>query len=406
MSASVSGSIQPATVRRPYRVAVIGFGIAGAATATLLARAGHSVMLLERAPQVGPIGAGLLLQPSGQLVLQRMGLLDRVIAGAAPIEELHAVRRDGRELIRLPYRDFEPGMRAYGVHRGSLFTALREAVESQAIDVRLGCEVTGYVVRDDRVYLTDADRREHGPFDFVIAADGSRSALRKQSGLRHRVMTYDHGALWATGPCTAVRDKLYQVCRGTRNLLGIVPIGGGRCSLYWGVPFRELSAVMTRGLAPLKEELVKFCPESREILDSITDLRQLVYTTYRHVWMPRWFNRHVLFLGDSAHAMSPHLGQGGSIALLDAWTFADCVNRAPDYLSAFRLYRRRRADHVRYYSAITLTLSPFFQGDGRLKAKWRDFALPIMPRLPWVRRQMLMTMCGLKSGWLGGRLAI
>lgn len=391
---------------RRSRVGVVGFGIAGAAVSTLLAKFGHSVTLIERAPRVGPIGAGLLLQPSGQLVLQRMGLLDRVIADAAPIEELHAVRRDGRELIRLPYRDFEPGIRAYGVHRGSLFTALREAVESQPVDVRLGCEVTGYIVRDDRVFLLDAERREHGPFDFVIAADGSRSALRKQSGLRQWVMTYDHGALWATGPCTAVRDKLYQVCQRTRHLLGIVPIGGGRCSLYWGLPFRELSATMHRGLPALKQELAAFCPESREILDSITDLRQLVYTTYRHVWMPRWFNRHVLFLGDSAHAMSPHLGQGGSIALLDAWTFADCVNHASDRFSAFRLYRRRRAAYVRYYSAITFILSPFFQGDGRLKAIWRDFALPIMPQLPWVRGQMLMTMCGLKSGWLGGRLKI
>jgi 2-polyprenyl-6-methoxyphenol hydroxylase-like FAD-dependent oxidoreductase len=391
---------------RHYHIGVVGFGIAGAAVSTLLAKSGHSVTLLERAPKVGPIGAGLLLQPSGQRVLQRMGLLDRVVAGAAPIEELHAVRRDGRELIRLPYRDFEPGMRAYGVHRGSLFTALQQAVESQLIDVRLGCEVAGYVVRDDRAYLFDAERREHGPFDFVIAADGSRSALRDQSGLPHRVLTYDHGALWATGPSTAVRDKLYQVCQGTRQLLGIVPIGGGRCTLYWGVPFRELSAVMHRGLSALKQELTAFCPESHEILDSITDLRQLVYTTYRHVWMRRWFNRHMLFLGDSAHAMSPHLGQGGSIALLDAWTFADCVNRAPGHLSAFRLYRRMRAAYVRYYSAITFILSPFFQGDGRLKAMWRDFALPIMPRLPWVRGQMLMTMCGLKSGWLGGPLTI
>jgi 2-polyprenyl-6-methoxyphenol hydroxylase-like FAD-dependent oxidoreductase len=391
---------------RRYRVGIVGFGIAGAAVSTLLAKSGHSVTLLERAPKVGPIGAGLLLQPSGQLVLQRMGLLDRVIANAAPIEELHALRRDGRELIRLPYREFESGMRAYGVHRGSLFTALQEAVESQPVDVRLGCEVAAYVVRENRVYLLDANGDEHGPFEFVIAADGSRSALRKQSGLRHRVMTYDHGALWATGPCTAIRDKLYQVCQGTRHLLGIVPIGGGRCSLYWGLPFRELSAVMHQGLLALKQELAAFCPEAREILDSITDLRQLVYTTYRHVWMSRWFNRHVLFLGDSAHAMSPHLGQGGSIALLDAWTFADCINRTPDHLSAFRLYRRRRAAYVRYYSAITLILSPFFQGDGRLKALWRDFALPIMPRLPWVRGQMLMTMCGLKSGWLGGRLKI
>ncbi len=389
---------------RQYRIGVVGFGIAGATAASLLARSGHFVTLLERATSVGPIGAGLLLQPSGQAVLRRIGLLERVVADAAPIEELHAIRSDGRDLIRLPYRDFEPGYRAYGVHRGVLFSLLREAVEAQPIDVRLGCEVTTHRIRDDRVYLIDKSKCEHGPFDFVVAADGSRSALRQTSGLPFRVIEYDHGALWARGPCHSIRDKLYQVCRGTRNLLGILPIGYGRCSLYWGVPCRELDTLLQRGLGKLKGELVAFCPESRELLDSITDARQLVFTTYRHVWMPRWFNRYLLFLGDSAHAMSPHLGQGGSLALLDAWTLADCVNRTPDHFSAFRLYRRMRAAHIRYYSAITLILSPFFQGDGWLRAKWRDFALPIMPRLPWIRGQMLMTMCGLKNGWLGGRL--
>ncbi len=392
--------------RRRYRIGIVGFGIAGAAAAHLLARSGHSVTLLERAPRVGPIGAGLLLQPAGQAVLRRMGLLDRIIADGAPIEELHAVHADGRTLIRVPYAEFEPGCRAYGVHRGVVFTALRDAVASQAIDVRLGEAVTGLSIRDDRVILTTAARAEHGPFDFVIAADGSRSTVRGLSGLRSWVMPYDHGALWATAPCDAVRDKLYQVVRGTRYLLGVLPIGGGQCSLYWGLPERELAAVRSRGLDALKGELIAFCPETRSLLDSIHSFDQLVYTTYRHVWMPRWFTRHVLVLGDAAHAMSPHLGQGGSIALLDAWTLAECLDHAGDHLSAFRLYRRRRAAHVRYYSAVTFLLSPFFQGDSVWKAAWRNLALPGMSRLPWVRGQMLLTMTGLKNGWLGGRLRV
>ena len=111
---------------RRYRIGVVGFGIAGAAAATLLAKSRHFVTLMERAVQVGPIGAGLLLQPSGQAVLRRMGLLSRVLSSAASIEELHAVRIDGRTLIRLPYGEFEDGCRAYGVHRGVLFSVLRQ----------------------------------------------------------------------------------------------------------------------------------------------------------------------------------------------------------------------------------------------------------------------------------------
>src|SRR5437660_11331107 len=111
---------------RRFRVGVVGFGMSGAATAYLLARDGHAVTLIERATDVGPIGAGVLLQCSGQAVLKHLGILDRVLAHAAPIEELHARHaHGGRTLVRTRYGDYAPGFRAYGVHRGVLFNALR-----------------------------------------------------------------------------------------------------------------------------------------------------------------------------------------------------------------------------------------------------------------------------------------
>jgi 2-polyprenyl-6-methoxyphenol hydroxylase-like FAD-dependent oxidoreductase len=82
---------------RVYRVGVVGMGVAGATIASLMARSGHDVTLFERVPRVGPMGAGILLQPSGQWVLDRLGLLDRVAEHAETIEELHAItNRAGR----------------------------------------------------------------------------------------------------------------------------------------------------------------------------------------------------------------------------------------------------------------------------------------------------------------------
>src|SRR5262245_23545457 len=126
---------------RRYRVGIVGFGVAGATTAYLLARDGHQVTLIERAPVVEPIGAGVLLQCSGQEVLRHLGLLDHVLAHAAPIDELYARHTSGRTLVRNKYGDYAPGFRAYGVHRGVLFDALRKLVETQPVDVRLGREI-------------------------------------------------------------------------------------------------------------------------------------------------------------------------------------------------------------------------------------------------------------------------
>jgi 2-polyprenyl-6-methoxyphenol hydroxylase-like FAD-dependent oxidoreductase len=111
-----------------YHVGITGFGIAGGALAILLARAGHKVTLIERALQVGPVGAGFLLQPSGQRVLKRIGLLENIAAQSEPLHGLHAFKASGGTLVHLRYKGAGPNLHAYGVHRGLLFETLHQAV--------------------------------------------------------------------------------------------------------------------------------------------------------------------------------------------------------------------------------------------------------------------------------------
>ena len=304
---------------RPYRVGVVGFGVAGAATAYLLARDGYRVSLVERAPIVEPVGAGVLLQMSGQAVLRHLGVLDEVLAHAAPIEELYARHDTGGTLIRTRYADYYPEARAYGVHRGVLFRVLHGLVGTQPVDVQLGCEVTGRESGPNgEVFLTDKRGGRHGPFDFVVAADGSRSRLRTLCGFRASVTEYAHGTLWATIPCTSIRGHLLQVVRGNHYLFGLLPLGDGLASLYWGLPVREFAHVRARGLERLKDEILAFAPEAAEPLECVHDFEQVLFTSYRHVHLRRRFDARTLFVGDAAHAMSPHLGQGINLALVDA----------------------------------------------------------------------------------------
>ena len=109
------------------RVGIVGAGTAGLATAALLARAGDAVEILERAPSPGPVGAGLLLQPTGQAVLARLGVLDEVLAGAARIERVVGTTIAGKRFMDLRYPGETFGL---GVHRGALFAALRGAARA------------------------------------------------------------------------------------------------------------------------------------------------------------------------------------------------------------------------------------------------------------------------------------
>jgi 2-polyprenyl-6-methoxyphenol hydroxylase-like FAD-dependent oxidoreductase len=395
-------------MRRPFRVGIVGFGMAGATTAYLLARDGHQVTLIERAPEVGPIGAGVLLQCSGQEVLRHLGVLDHVLAHAAPIEELYARHaKNGRTLVRNKYGDYAPGYRAYGVHRGVLFNALRKLVESQPVDMRLGCEI---VSREStpggEVKLVDIGGTRHGPFDCVICGDGSRSQLREVFGFKASVLKYDHGTLWVTVPGAGVPGKLLQVVRGTKQLFGLLPLGDGFVSVYWGLPNRDFDAVKARGLDALKEEILAFAPEAAEPLACLQDFDQLLHTAYQHVYMRKRHDDRVIFIGDAAHAMSPHLGQGINIAMVDAWRLAACLREAATPAEAFAAFRKKQRGYVRYYATVTWFLSPFFQSDWRVLGWGRDIALSMLPWIPIVRRQMLLTVTGLKGGFLKGKMTV
>src|SRR5262249_47589014 len=294
------------------------------------------------------------------------GVLESVTARAAPLDELDARHVNGKTLLRTRYADFEPGCRAYGVHRGVLFNVLSDLVRSQAVDIRPGCEVTGREVRPGgEVFLDDACGRKHGPFDFVIAADGSRSRLREACGLRASVTKYPHGTLWVITPGAGLPGKLLQVVRGNRFLFGLLPLGDGLVTLYWGLPLDQFDQLQRRGLDALKREILAFSPEAAGVLDLLVDFKQLLLTSYQHVHVPRWYDRWTVFLGDACHAMSPHLGQGINLALVDAWRFAACLRAAPSPQAAFQAFQEAQRAYIRYYATATYLLSPCFQSDER-----------------------------------------
>lgn len=390
-----------------YRIGVVGMGMAGATVSHLLARLGHRVTVLEQAVRLSPIGAGVILQPSGQAVLERLGVREAVQARAAPIDELHVRHRDGRTLLRSQYGDYAPGCRAYGIHRGVLFQAVYALARESGVTIHPSCEIVRREIRPNgEVFLQDGCGQMHGPFDFILGTDGARSRLRDACQLPAFITPYNYGAFWAITPGTGIPGKLLQVVGGNRWLFGLVPLGEGLVTIYWGVRLQDYEAVRTRGLEALKDEIRAFCPESDAVLEHLFDWDQLLFTTYQHVSQRRWYDAHTLFLGDACHAMSPHLGQGINIALLDAWYFARALHSAPTPHAAFAAYWRVRRVNVNYYATITYLLSPFFQSDWSLLGWGRDWVLPLLPHLPWVKRQMLLTMCGLKGGLLRGPLSL
>ena len=416
---------------RPLDVGIIGAGTAGSAAALFLARQGHRVTVYERVPQPGPVGAGITLQPTGQHVLHRLGLLDAVVARGARIDELRCETPAGRAIVALTYRTFGEGFFGLGLHRGVLFEALFGAVEATpAITLRTGVELVDLAragdpgrqtVRGPRGrFLVDKEGRLHGPHELVVVADGARSQFRDDTHTSKRVTPYPWGALWfvARDPRGEGSSLLHQICDGTSRFLGLLPTGRGPgaaeaqlVSLFWSLRADAVAAWRRRGLAPWKEELLAIGRAAGDVLpavlDQIEDPAQVLFAAYHDVVMHRWATRDVVYLGDAAHATSPQLGQGANLALWDAMVLADALGAEErDLARALDAYSRAREDHLGFYQVATRWLTPFFQSDHTWLGPLRDLGMPLAGRVPFASRLMTMSMLGVVSGFRLGSLAL
>jgi len=381
------------------KIAIVGGGIAGTASAWLLSQQGHRVTLFEQAPKCGPVGAGILLQPSGKAVLQRMGLLEGIAARSDQIDRLHARHRHGKTLVHLRYERVAPGLHGLGVRRGLLFEKLLEGCRQSQVEVREGHQVVDYQEHASHISLQHLGK-DLGQFDLLVAADGSKSRLRQHCGWPNQVFEYPDAAVWLIGPWTSERDSLTQWVDRDGRLVGILPVGENLCSFFWGLKTDAWPATQAAGIGAWKTSVVDFLPQAEEIVADVDSIDQLTFATYRSARMRHMTAGRVVFIGDAAHATSPHLGQGLNLALQDAEILAKHLTPDADPTVALQQYEAERRAVVQFYSRLTAFLTPYFQTANPILQFGRDCALPVMPHLPWVGKQMVLTMAGLKTGWL------
>ena len=404
----------------PGRIAVAGGGVAGCAAAILLRAQGHDVTLFEAVADPRPVGAGLLLQPTGQAILRRLGLLDEVLAHGAPVQRLFGDNASGRTVLNLDYGRFAPGCFGLGIQRGTLFGLLWRRMVAAGTTVRLATAVEGLAQDDDGVALTGADGAALGRFDALILANGSFSKLRAGMRVPQSQAPFPWGALWAVLPAPPgfAPVELRQRFRSAREMVGLMPVGRALdapaaeprgINFFWSLPLAEVPAWQAEGLPAWKARVCALMPQCAPLLESVTAPEQLRVARYADVWMARWHDRRVLAIGDAAHGMSPQLGQGANMALIDAWVLAHCVRAATTpagaaWGEAFARYSGERRPHLRFYQRSSVALTPLFQSHGRLAPWLRDLFFGRPGQWSWVHRHSVAALAGMKTGWVSGRI--
>ncbi len=388
------------------RIAVIGYGTAGQALAILLTRDGHEVEIFERVPTPGPVGAGFLLQPSGLQVLWQMGLLDAVRAHAAPVHRLYGDTPCERAVMDMGYGGLDARLHGLGMQRGALFALLEEA-RAGAGHLHVGTAIDTVDSAQGRV--RDAQGRWHGPFDLVVAADGAASTLRGTvEGGTALDRVYPWGALWCLLPAEdwPHMQELRQRYVAARKMIGLLPVGTRpgddtpRLSFFWSLPRSDFERWQQDGMAPWLQELHALWPQASARFDHLRDASQLARAVYRDAVMKRWHHGRLVLAGDAAHSMSPQLGQGVNMALIDALALRDAL-RSHRGEAALQAYQAQRRAHVAVYQRWSRWLTPLFQSDRDLWARARDVLLGPMGRMPGGRGHMLRVLSGTQHGWFG-----
>jgi 2-polyprenyl-6-methoxyphenol hydroxylase-like FAD-dependent oxidoreductase len=291
-------------------VIVVGAGIGGLSAAIGLREAGHEAVVLEQAPRIEPVGAGITLFANAMQALERLGARDAVAARGAAAQRSAILTSDGRVLAEVP-RDLLDG--AVALHRADLHEVLAEF--AGAGTVQLDVKVQAIEQDADGVVVRDHDGHEHRA-DLVVGADGLHSVVR--GTISKAKPKYGGYTAWR-----GVASKSFEAGRlteswGTGERFGLVDIGR---RTYWFATknAKEGEADEPGGRkAELQRRFASWHEPIAAALDATHDHAILRNDVYHLAPLSNWHRGRVVLLGDAAHAATPGVGQGAAQAIEDA----------------------------------------------------------------------------------------
>ena len=340
------------------KILIVGGGIGGLSIARELALRRLPCTVLERAPQLNPVGAGIIMNPNAMAVLERNGLADEVRSDSWPYLTRETRDRRGRLLATRDYRPlYESGKLSQGalVHRAHLLEVLYRSLPRGTVS--FGKTATA------------ADFSGH---ELVIGADGIHSQVRRElfsdkgGGSPPRYMGYRSHRLIMDN-VAGVRCFTEYLGRGQR--IGLVPISGSR--LYVWTTFNSPRAA--RPEPDIRRMFAQFTDEKvQRLFEALPPAQSIITTEIEELWLEDWFREKTVLLGDAAHAMTPNIGQGAGMAMEDAAVLAEELASGVEIEHALSNYARRRKPRVEAVMRISRAVGEDGQRSGALSCWLRN----------------------------------
>lgn len=338
-------------------VAVVGGGMGGLAAAVALSRRGISVAVYEQSGALREVGAGVFIYPNSLRQMERMGLGDALArVGAKVGAGSEYYRMDGSVVGKILTTDSSGWNGMYGMHRADILKVLADALPASAIHTGHRC--IGFSQDENGAHLT-FENGNVAHADVVIAADGINSVLQKHvvepsppeyAGFRayRGLLPADKLPDW--------RPEAHQVWMGDGKHFMVFPVRSGELLNYVGfVPTPTETAESWSAVGDRDELAASFAswdPRVTYLLEKVETC--FWWGLYDRKPLRTWVNGRLALLGDAAHPMLPHLGQGANQAIEDGTALAvmlqacaqDAALSPEDALQKYQALRQPRTSMV------------------------------------------------------------
>ncbi|UWQ15733.1 FAD-dependent monooxygenase [Aliiroseovarius sp. M344] len=324
---------------------ILGAGIGGLTVAVALAQRGAKVTVLEQAPAITEVGAGLQISPNGVRVLDALGLGEQ--ARAQAMRGNGVWLRDGisgHEVIDFSFDKVAPDATFLLFHRADLIDLLATAARAAGVEIRCGVAVEAVSKSQTtaKVKIAGEATQEMG---FVIGADGLHSVMNAAlNGARAPFFT-GQVAWRSTVPATGREPAEATVFMGPGRHMVTYPLRGGSLVNLVAVEERDVWADEgwnhTDDPDNLRRAFAGFCDDAQALLERVDTVH--LWGLFRHPVALNWHYGHCALLGDAAHPTLPFMAQGAVMAIEDAWVLASCLDRRGFDKGPARYQQLRRA---------------------------------------------------------------
>ena len=336
--------MQPSDLRN-LNIAIVGAGYAGAAAAKALSLLGATVNVYEQAGAVREVGAGIGLRPSTMDRFRQWGVFDAIAGVSSPSDYFEILTATSDPIAKEEWPEIATyGEKTHLIHRCDFIEALLGVLPEGM--VHLGHKLESVEDEGDRARLTFAGGRSVTA-DLVVGADGIKSVVRARLfGDNQPVFSGEHAyrvvISVADAHGLAVDDNLRMY------------IGRGTKVYFLPLRHRDQVSFDITALCPdptwapkvTKDDLLKTVEGFDPRIVDITRNLDMDAVNCRAVYdidpVDTWHSDSVVLVGDAAHSMLHHQGQGANSAILDAGALADALKEAGSVKEALASYQAAR----------------------------------------------------------------